>query len=913
MAVEASGRTGRCGSCSRGGRRRTCSWWPTTRGPGRHIAHLRPLRRAARRACRPATARGGWRRGCGAASAAMRSARGLGGAGARGGRGAVAAAAISLGVPTREHGRRRPGRRGRRVQRQRQRPLRPHPVRLDPRLVAGRAQLVVQPPRRAPLGVGAGAAILEAGRGPRRSSRRRSRAAGDHPTPGSLRRRDRRHRPRLRRPGAPGRADRGGRGLLARAHRGLPRADRPPGPALNAFRVVLAERALAEADQADGRRAQRRRAARCSASRSRSRTTPTSPARSTALGSTPFGDPATRGRRGRAPAARRRRRDRRQDPRPRAEIAPFTETPTFGVTRNPWDLNRTPGGSSGGSAAAVAAGLVRRRARLRRRRLDPHPGRLLRPVRPQAPARPHLDRAQGRAPGTASRSTARSRAASPTPRCSSTRPATASRSRRGGRDRPAACGSRSRPSVPPPILGAAGRRAARRARRRPRSCCAGSATRSSSATPTTARAAPAFAARYLRGIHDEAARDAAPRAALAPHARLHAPRAPRSRRAVLDAGARARRRRPPHARRPRVRAGRRPAHADVHAPPAPDRRPTRAAARCGRSTATRAGCPYNAAVQPHRPARRLGARPASPPTASRSPSSSSAAPTTRRRCSRSPRRSSASAPWADRRRRTPERRAARARRARSRARPAPSCARRSPARRSRSRPRAPRPTSSPRPTSPPSTLIRERARSPRGPTTACSARRARDPPGTSGLRWIVDPLDGTANFLFGIPQWGVSIAVEDERGRSPASSSTRCATSAGRPRAARTPTLDGEPLRRPRARGGPRDRARRDRLRLRRRRARRAGRGRRPRCSRRCATSAASARAAIDLAWTAAGRYDAYYERGVKLWDIAAGELICASAGLAHRGGSTPAPPAGGGHPRRAASRWRTSSRHCVD
>jgi amidase len=43
---------------------------------------------------------------------------------------------------------------------------------------------------------------------------------------------------------------------------------------------------------------------------------------------------------------------------PEMTLWPFTETPTFGSTRNPWNLQHTPGGSSGGSGAAVTAGLV---------------------------------------------------------------------------------------------------------------------------------------------------------------------------------------------------------------------------------------------------------------------------------------------------------------------------------------------------------------------------------------------------------------------------------------------------------------------------------------------------------------------------------------------------------------------------
>jgi myo-inositol-1(or 4)-monophosphatase len=52
--------------------------------------------------------------------------------------------------------------------------------------------------------------------------------------------------------------------------------------------------------------------------------------------------------------------------------------------------------------------------------------------------------------------------------------------------------------------------------------------------------------------------------------------------------------------------------------------------------------------------------------------------------------------------------------------------------------------------------------------------------------------------------------------------------------------------------------------------------------------------AALDLCWTACGRFDGYYERGLNPWDLAAGSLIAARAGLELRTlGPTEQDPAG--------------------
>ncbi len=152
--------------------------------------------------------------------------------------------------------------------------------------------------------------------------------------------------------------------------------------------------------------------------------------------------------------------------------------------------------------------------------------------------------------------------------------------------------------------------------------------------------------------------------------------------------------------------------------------------------------------------------------------------------------------------------------------------------------------------------------------------------GSSGLTWVVDPLDGTVNFLFGIPQWCVSVAVRDDGGPLAGAVFDPCRGELFAANKGGVARLNGEQLSTPLDRCEGLSHAL-------------VATGFAYDANVRAAQAETIARllprvrdirrfgsAALDLAWTAAGRYDAYFERTVKPWDIAAGVLVCEQAGL---------------------------------
>ena len=162
--------------------------------------------------------------------------------------------------------------------------------------------------------------------------------------------------------------------------------------------------------------------------------------------------------------------------------------------------------------------------------------------------------------------------------------------------------------------------------------------------------------------------------------------------------------------------------------------------------------------------------------------------------------------------------------------------------------------------------------------------------GTSGLRWVVDPLDGTVNYLYGLPNWAVSIGLELDGEaivgvvHAPILGETFVGTLGG---GARLLTAEGEETLHVRA---CHDLA-----------SALVSTGFGYQAERRAAQAAVVAEllprvrdirrfgsCAIDLCWLAAGRVDAYYERGAHPWDHSAGALIAREAGARveglHRG-----------------------------
>ena len=170
-----------------------------------------------------------------------------------------------------------------------------------------------------------------------------------------------------------------------------------------------------------------------------------------------------------------------------------------------------------------------------------------------------------------------------------------------------------------------------------------------------------------------------------------------------------------------------------------------------------------------------------------------------------------------------------------------------------------------------------------------------DRPSRSGISWVVDPIDGTVNYLYGLPAYAVSIAavrgdVRDPEGHellagcvhNPATGETFTAAQGGGAHLNGTPihvSDVGDPAQALVATGFGYEAARR-----RRQAEVLAAVLPRVRDIRRLGS------AAVDLCHVACGRVDAYFERGLQPWDRAAGTLIAREAGAVVSGLAGAAP-----------------------
>ena len=151
-------------------------------------------------------------------------------------------------------------------------------------------------------------------------------------------------------------------------------------------------------------------------------------------------------------------------------------------------------------------------------------------------------------------------------------------------------------------------------------------------------------------------------------------------------------------------------------------------------------------------------------------------------------------------------------------------------------------------------------------------------PGGTGVTWVVDPIDGTVNFLYGIPHYAVSVAAVDDDGASLAGAVVDVARgetySASRAGGA---TCDGRPLR------VRVERSQAERLVLTGFQYQQHVRRLQGEAVARLVPQVRDVRrmgsAALELCSMAAGRADAYVEEGLHLWDRAAAGLVATEAG----------------------------------